>query len=124
VARYQAENRHDRKPSWSDSNPPGRWRPHRDEGLIQRDEVSLDIFWLKEESLEDSTSLEDPDVIADDLVEDLRAASEELELIRTDLPSGGLPAGCSNAGAAGGSPPGRVLLAALQRSIAATVRAS
>jgi type I restriction-modification system DNA methylase subunit len=44
-------------------------------------------FWLKDDSLEDSANLEDPDVIAAEIVEDLRAALEEFELILGDLSS-------------------------------------
>jgi len=36
--------------------------------------LNLDIFWLKDESLEDSANLPDPDVIAAEIVEDLQAA--------------------------------------------------
>jgi type I restriction enzyme M protein len=84
---YHPENRHERTATWSESNPQGRWRPYRHEDLLQRDKVSLDIFWLKDDSLEDSANLEDPDVIAAEIVEDLRAALEEFELILGDLSS-------------------------------------
>jgi type I restriction enzyme M protein len=87
VACYHPESRHERKPTWSESSPQGRWRPYRYEDLLQRDKVSLDIFWLKDDSLEDSSNLEDPDVIAAEIVEDLRAALEEFELILGDLSS-------------------------------------
>ena len=40
-----------------------------------RDKVSLDIFWLRDTTLEDSTSLHDPDVVATEIVQDLQAAS-------------------------------------------------
>ncbi len=53
--------------------------------LIQRDKVSLDLFWLRDESLEDSANLPDPDVIAAEIAEDLRAALEEFETILEDL---------------------------------------
>lgn len=53
--------------------------------LLQRDKVSLDIFWLKDESLEDSANLPAPDVIAGESVDDLRAALEQFEAIQTDL---------------------------------------
>ena len=69
---YHPENRHERTATWSESNPQGRWRRYRYEDLLQRDKVSLDIFWLKDDSLEDSANLEDPDVIAAEIVEDLR----------------------------------------------------
>jgi type I restriction enzyme M protein len=47
--------------------------------------VSLDIFWLKDESIEDSANLPDPDVIAAEIVEDLQAAQHEFALIAGDL---------------------------------------
>ena len=67
--------------------PEGRWRPYAYDELLQRDKVSLDIFWLRDESLEDSANLADPDVIAAEIVEDLQAALEEFELILGDLSS-------------------------------------
>ena len=45
--------------------------------LLARDKVNLDIFWLRDESLEDSASLPDPDVLAAEIVEDLQAALEQ-----------------------------------------------
>jgi len=53
--------------------------------LIKRDKASLDIFWLKDESLEDSANLPNPDVIAAEIVEDLQAALDEFSLIAADL---------------------------------------
>ena len=44
------------------------------EELINRDKASLDIFWLRDESLEDSDNLPDPDILAREIVEDLQAA--------------------------------------------------
>lgn len=43
-------------------NPEGRWRSFDYEEILKRDKVSLDVFWLKDESLEDSDSLPDPNV--------------------------------------------------------------
>ncbi len=40
--------------------------------LLKRDKVSLDIFWLKDDSLEDSANLPDPDVIAAEIAETCR----------------------------------------------------
>jgi type I restriction enzyme M protein len=53
--------------------------------LTQRDKCSLDIFWLRDESLEDSENLPPPDVIAAEIVEDLRAALEQFAEIQADL---------------------------------------
>jgi type I restriction enzyme M protein len=85
VACYHPENRYGRTPTWSHDNPSGRWRVFPYEDLLQRDKVSLDIFWLKDESLEDSLGLPDPDVIAADIAEDLRTALEQFETIAEDL---------------------------------------
>ena len=85
VACYHAGNRHDRQPTWSADNPGGRWRAYDYDELIQRDKVSLDLFWLRDESLEDSANLPDPDIIAAEIAEDLRAALEEFETILEDL---------------------------------------
>lgn len=73
---YKPENRHARKQTWSEKNPEGRWRVYTYEELLARDKVSLDIFWLRDESLADAENLPDPDVIAGEIAEDLRDALE------------------------------------------------
>ena len=85
VACYSPKNRHDRKPTWTERTPDGRWRGYDYDELVARDKASLDIFWLKDESLEDSDNLPDPAVIAAEIVEDLRAALEQFEAIAEDL---------------------------------------
>ena len=55
------------------------------EELMKRDKVNLDIFWLRDESMEDTANLPPPDEIAEEIVEDLRAALEQLEEIAADL---------------------------------------
>jgi len=52
---------------------------------VARDKASLDIFWLKDESLADSGNLPPPEVIAQEIVEDLEAALEQFRLIAGDL---------------------------------------
>jgi type I restriction enzyme M protein len=49
------------------------------------DKVNLDIFWLKDESLEDSANLPAPEVIAEEIVEDLEAALSQFATIAADL---------------------------------------
>jgi type I restriction enzyme M protein len=75
---YNPENRHQRKET-------ERFKTFTYDELIKRDKASLDIFWLKDESLEDSANLPDPDVIAAEIVEDLQAALDEFALIAADL---------------------------------------
>jgi hypothetical protein len=84
VSCYHPANRHERKAPWSEANRQGRWRPYGYDQLSQRDKLSLDIFWLKDDSLEDSANLEDPDVIAAEIIDDLCAALEEFELMLGD----------------------------------------
>jgi type I restriction enzyme M protein len=53
--------------------------------LLQRDKVSLDITWLRDESLEDVDNLPPPEVIAQEIVEDLEAALAEFAAIAGSL---------------------------------------
>jgi type I restriction enzyme M protein len=53
-----------------------RWRAYDHEKPINRDEASLDISWLRDESLEESDNLPGPNVLAQETVEDLEATLE------------------------------------------------
>ena len=53
--------------------------------LMARDKVSLDLTWLRDESLEDMENLLPPDVIAREIVEDLEAALAEFAAIADSL---------------------------------------
>ncbi len=96
VALYHPANRHQRQATWapamdsaSGCGPDGRWRVYDYDELIARDKASLDIFWLKDESLADSDNLPPPEVIAQEIVDDLEAALEQFRLIAVDLNGGG-----------------------------------
>jgi type I restriction enzyme M protein len=78
VACYNPKNRHERKES-------ERFKSFIYEDLLKRDTLNFDIFWLKDASLEDSANLPDPDVIAQEIVEDLEAALSQFATIATDL---------------------------------------
>jgi len=78
VSCYNAENRHKRKET-------ERFKSFPYEELIKRDKANLDIFWLKDESLEDSANLSDPDVIAAEIAEDLQAALDQFSQIASEL---------------------------------------
>jgi len=82
---YNPDNRHDRTPTWSPENPEGRWRFYTYEEIMQRDKVNLDIFWLKDKSLEDSENLPNPDVLAKEIADNLEYALEQFESIYKDL---------------------------------------
>lgn len=82
---YNPKNRHKRKATWSEANPEGRWRAFTYEELAARDKVNLDIFWLRDESLEDSANLPNPDVLAVEIIEDLEAALEQFRGIANEM---------------------------------------
>ena len=82
---YKPGDRHTRKATWSEKKPEGRWRSYSYDELVARDKVSLDLFWLRDESLEDSANLPDPDVLAEEIAEDLRSALEQIESVLGDL---------------------------------------
>lgn len=72
---YNPQNRHLRKDTWHpEKNPDGRWRKFSYDELISRDKTSLDIFWLKDKSLTDLDNLPDPDILANEIIENLEAA--------------------------------------------------
>jgi type I restriction enzyme M protein len=74
-----------RQPTWSEQTPAGRWRSYELEDLLARDKISLDLFWLKDDSLLDSDNLPEPDVIASEIAEDLRSVLEQMEAMLGDL---------------------------------------
>jgi type I restriction enzyme M protein len=92
VRLYNPANRHDRKATWSaeadekaGTGPDGRWRVYGYDELVARDKASLDIFWLRDDSLADSDNLPPPAVIAREIIDDLEAALEQFRLIEADL---------------------------------------
>lgn len=52
---------------------------------LQRDKVNLDIFWLRDESLEDSADLPAPDVLARQIARNLEAAIDQVAAISRSL---------------------------------------
>ena len=78
VACYNPANRHERTET-------ERFRAFTYDELVARDKASLDIFWLRDESLEDTGNLPAPEVIAAEIVEDLQAALDEFAEIAASL---------------------------------------
>jgi len=62
-----------------------RCKPFAYDELLKRDKVNLDLFWLKDEALEDSANLPAPPVIAREIVDDLEAALAQFATISDDL---------------------------------------
>jgi type I restriction enzyme M protein len=62
-----------------------RFKPFDYEDLTSRDKTNLDIFWLKDDSLEDTENLPEPDVLATQITENLGSALEQFGGIREEL---------------------------------------
>jgi type I restriction enzyme M protein len=77
IQSYSPENRRQRTET-------ERFKSFAIDELMQRDKVSLDLLWLKDES-EDSADLPDPDILAAEIVDNLEAALEEFRAIYEDL---------------------------------------
>jgi type I restriction enzyme M protein len=78
IRAYNPANRHGREEA-------ERFRAFTYEDLVARDKSSLDIFWLRDESLEDSANLPPPEVIAAEIVEDLEAALSDFAQVAQRL---------------------------------------
>ena len=85
IACYHPENRHDRKATWSEENPEGRWRRFGIDEIKARDKTSLDIFWLKDKSLADLDNLPSPDELAEEIIENLQSALESFQELKAQL---------------------------------------
>lgn len=79
---YNPGNRHDRKATWSDNKPDGRWRSFDRKEILSRDKASLDIFWLRDASMTDLENLPEPEVLAEEIIDNLRAALDSFEVVK------------------------------------------
>lgn len=78
---YHPQNRFERQES-------DRFQVFSYDELIKRDKVNLDIFWLKDESLEDSENLPAPEILAREIADNLESALEQFSAIYQDLGNG------------------------------------
>jgi type I restriction enzyme M protein len=79
VACYHPENRHERKET-------ERFKFYRYDDLIDRDKASLDIFWLRDDSLDNLDDLPPPDVLQQEIIEHLEAALASFREMAIGLP--------------------------------------
>ena len=78
IEAYHPDNRHDRTES-------ERFHRFTYDELVARDKANLDLFWLRDDSLEDGDGLPPPEVIAAEIAEDLEAALAEFAEIAATL---------------------------------------
>jgi type I restriction enzyme M protein len=82
ISCYNTDNINKRKEIYNaDTNPEGRWRKFTYDEIIERDKTSLDISWIKDKSLTDLDNLPDPDLLANDIIENLKSGIESFEEI-------------------------------------------
>jgi type I restriction enzyme M protein len=78
VSHYRADDRAAREES-------EHFRCFSYDELIARDKVSLDLFWLRDDSIGDAANLPEPRVLAAEIVEDLQAAVAEFAEVAASL---------------------------------------
>lgn len=85
MACYNSDNRHNRTET-------DRFKRFTYDQLMARDKVSLDLTWLRDDSLQDTENLPPPHVIAREMLEELQSAVAELNALADLLePSGTSP---------------------------------
>ncbi len=83
---YNPANRHKRKETWdAEKNPTSRWRKFSYEEITARDKTSLDLFWLKDNSLADLDNLPDPKDLAEEIVENIEAGLNNFRTVLAAL---------------------------------------
>lgn len=69
----------------SETNPEGKWRKFTYEEIVSRDKTSLDITWIKDKSLADLDNLPDPDILANEIVENIESGLDSFRKIIESL---------------------------------------
>jgi type I restriction enzyme M protein len=83
---YNPENRKKRQETWHpEKNPEGRWRKFTHAELAARDKASLDLFWLKDDSLADLDNLPEPADLAEEIIENIEAGLENFRTVAASL---------------------------------------
>ena len=62
-----------------------RFKRYEYEELIERDNVDLDIAWLEDDSLQDVEELPEPEILANDITENLQAALDQFQQVEDEL---------------------------------------
>jgi len=85
---YNPKNRYKRAETWNaETNPDGRWRKYSSDELVARDKTSLDLFWLKDKSLADLDNLPEPEILADEIIQNIEAGLESFRNVAASLGS-------------------------------------
>lgn len=71
---YESKNRENTSETWSEVNLKGRFRKYTYDELISRDKINFDITWLKDDSFIDLNSLPEPEILAQEIIDNLESA--------------------------------------------------
>lgn len=83
---YKPQDRHQRAETYHiETNPDAQWRRFTYEEIISRDKTSLDITWIKDRSLADLDNLPNPDLLAEEIIENLEAGLLSFKAILGEL---------------------------------------
>jgi hypothetical protein len=75
-----------RTETWhAEKNPDGRWRKFTHAELVGRDKTSLDLFWLKDDSLADLDNLPEPEILAEEIIENIEAGLANFRTVANQL---------------------------------------
>jgi len=77
---YNPENRNKRKAT-------ERFKYYKYKELVARDKASLDVFWLKDDSLDNLDNLPPPDILQQEIIDHLEAALNAFRDVAAGLPS-------------------------------------
>jgi len=77
---YNPNNRHQRQET-------ERFKYYSYDDLINRDKASLDVFWLKDDSLDNLDNLPPPDILQQEIIDHLEAALSAFKDVAAGLPA-------------------------------------
>jgi type I restriction enzyme M protein len=87
ISCYNSNHILEREETWSEKKPSGRWRKYSYNQIISGDKASLDIFWIKDSNLIDLENLAEPEVLVNEIIENIESSLENFKTIRDTLNS-------------------------------------
>ena len=82
---YNIGSEKKRTETWSTESQKGRWRKYSYDEIMERDKTNLDVFWLKDDSLIDLENLPDPEILIDDIIENIESTLANFKSIKDSL---------------------------------------
>ncbi|MFK2821527.1 N-6 DNA methylase [Arcobacter sp. YIC-80] len=79
---YKLKDRNNTTEKWDEKNSIGRWREYKIDEILLRDDTNLDITWLKDDSLIDIENLSEPEILIDEIIENIENSLINFKAIR------------------------------------------